>query len=374
MDLAKPVSVSTSSAGPLTQALSTGRIPGLDFLRALAVFAVLVDHSGLHASHFPYMLNGAMGVQMFFVLSGFLITWLLLGETERKGRINFKAFYIRRFGRLMPVFYAYVLIGAGFLLLTGKAIPWGALLSSLAYGLNYYQGLTGAQAHFLSHCWSLAVEEQFYFIWPVALGWMLRAGVRLEKAIVAVMLGVWVYRAGAQLLGLASDEYLYRALEMRADHLLIGCLLAVLLKTPACRAWFEQVQARFPWLVFVLLAMLVVSGSYNGNLDYRYALGYVIEPIITTLLLPLVIVSAQRGDGLFGRLCNASLVVKMGQASYGIYLFHQFLLYSISVRLTPWTHSPVISFFLTVIVISVVAHLSYTYFEMPIRRRLHPTA
>jgi peptidoglycan/LPS O-acetylase OafA/YrhL len=271
----------------------------------------------------------------------------------------------------MPVFYAYVIFGTALLLLAGKVVPWGAIAASLVYGLNYYQGLTGAHSHFLSHCWSLAVEEQFYFLWPVALGLMLKSGVRLGKAVLLLIVCVWVYRAGAQILGLASDEYMYRALEMRADQLLIGCLLAVLLKDAIYRAWFERVQAKYPWLMFVLFAVLMVSSTYNANLDYRYTLGYVIEPIATTLLLPLLVICAQKGSSPLAWFCNSSLIVKAGQASYGIYLFHQFVLYSGMNLINRVTHSPVISFFIVVMMLSVLAHLSYTYFEMPIRRRFH---
>lgn len=370
MDDSKPVTADTQSAGPLSQALATSRIPGLDFLRALAVFAVLVDHSGAFSASGWGLFNGATGVQMFFVLSGFLITWMLLDETQRKGRLNLRAFYLRRFARLMPVFYAYVLVGTALLLLAHKLIPWGALAASLVYGLNYYQGLNGAPTHFLSHCWSLAVEEQFYFIWPLTLAFLLRAGMRLDKSIAIMLLCVWVYRSSVQLMGLASDAYIYRALEMRADHLLIGCLLAVLLRRVQVRSRFEGLHTRFPWLLLVLFAALSISSSFDGNLNYRYSLGYVIEPIATALLLPLVVISAQNKRGPFAWFVNSPLIVKAGQASYGIYLFHQLLLYSMETRLAAWTHSPLAGFLIAVLVLSVLAHLSYTYFEMPIRRAL----
>lgn len=372
MDDSNAVTADIEHTGSLTQALATSRIPGLDFLRALAVFTVLIDHSGAFTGDAPNFFNGATGVLMLFVLSGFLITWILLDETHRKGRIDLRTFYLRRFARLMPVFYAYVLVGTSLLLLAHKVIPWSALAASLVYGLNYYQALNGAPTHFLSHCWSLAVEEQFYFIWPLTLAFMLRTGMRLDKSIVFLLLCVWVYRAGAQLLGLASDAYLYRALEMRADHLLIGCLLAVLLKHAQIRSWFERVQATYPWLLVLLFAILSISGSFDGNLNYRYCVGYIIEPIATTLLLPLLVICAQKNGGPFAWFVNSSLVVKMGQASYGIYLFHQLLLYSMHIRLAAWTHSPLIGFLIAVTILSVLAHLSYTYFEMPIRRRLHP--
>lgn len=371
MDGSKPVTVDKPGAGPLSQALVGSRIPGLDFLRTLAVLAVLEDHSGAFQDRPVALFNGATGVQLFFVLSGFLITWMLLDETQRHGRLNLRAFYLRRFARLMPVFYAYVLIGAAMLLIAHKVVPWGAVAASLVYGLNYYQGLNDAPTHFLSHCWSLAVEEQFYFIWPLALVYLIRSGIRLEKCLVIMILSVWLYRGAAQLMGLASDAYIYRALEMRADHLLIGCLLAVLLRQVQVRAWFERTQARQPWLLIALFAILSVSSSYDDHLNYRYCLGYVIEPVATALLIPLVIIVAHNNRSPFARLINAPLIVKAGQASYGIYLFHQLLLYSMETRLVAWTHSPLAGFLIAVAILSLLAHLSYTYFEMPIRRWLH---
>ncbi|MBI2732046.1 MAG: acyltransferase [Aquabacterium sp.] len=257
------------------------------------------------------------------------------------------------------------------LLVAHKVVPWGAVAASLVYGLNYYQGLHDAPTHFLSHGWSLAVEEQFYFIWPLALVYLIRSGIRLEKCLVIIVLCVWLYRSTAQLTGLASDAYLYRALEMRADHLLIGCLLAVLLRQVQVRAWFERIQARQPWLLIALFATLSVSSSYDDHLNYRYCLGYVIEPVATALLIPLIIIVAHNNRGLFARLINAPLIVKAGQASYGIYLFHQLLLYSMETRLVAWTHSPLAGFLIAVAILSTLAHLSYTYFEMPIRRWFH---
>lgn len=372
MDGSKPVTVNQPSGGSLSLALASNRIPGLDFLRALAVLAVLVDHSGAFSDRAVSYFNGATGVQMFFVLSGFLITWMLLDETQRNGGINLRAFYLRRFARLMPIFYTYVLLGVVMLLVAHKLVPWSALASSLIYGLNYYQGLEGAPTHFLSHCWSLAVEEQFYFLWPLTLLFLMRAGMRLEASIIFLTFCVWVYRSGAQLMGLASDAYIYRALEMRADHLLIGCLLAVLLRQAEIRSRFERIHANQPWVLIVLFAVLSLSSSLDGNLNYRYSLGYAIEPIATALLIPLVIIAAQNNRSLFARLVNAPLVVKAGQASYGIYLFHQLLLYSMETRLSAWTHSPFLGFAIAATILALLAHLSYTYFEMPIRRRLHP--
>ena len=117
-------------ADALQTALSQARIPGLDALRALAVFLVLADHSGWAGPFGLPLFDGGFGVMLFFVLSGFLITRGLLAEIEQKGHIDLGRFYLRRAARLLPVFYVYVVVGLILLSLAHRPVPWGAIWSS----------------------------------------------------------------------------------------------------------------------------------------------------------------------------------------------------------------------------------------------------
>src|SRR2546429_4323389 len=132
----------------LSSLLTQSRIPGLDAIRALAVMLVIVYHFGFDN------FNGAFGVQLFFVLSGFLITWLLLAENERAGRISLSGFYRRRAARILPAFYGYVLLGIMYGYLRAETTPWGAVIASSLYVMNYYHGITHLSDSYLSHCWS----------------------------------------------------------------------------------------------------------------------------------------------------------------------------------------------------------------------------
>jgi peptidoglycan/LPS O-acetylase OafA/YrhL len=367
------------SRSTLSQALAASRIPGLDFLRLTAVFLVIGYHAGLNPDNGPEWLNGNVGVEIFFVLSGFLITRILLDEHARHGRLDLMAFYQRRFARLMPVFYVYVLLCVVVVHLRHKELPWGVVWSSLLYVVNYYQGLNDAPTHVLSHCWSLAVEEQFYVLWPLVLAWSLKPGRRLQAIQLTwcIIVAMWVYRAWLFNAGLASDAYVYRALETRADQLLVGCALAMTVREPTLLSKLEALCLKV-WPVLLAAAILVLSGTQGQHLVYRYSLGYVIEPLMVFILIPACILAAHRapGAGLQGwlsRLLNQRTVVQLGQASYGIYLFHQLIFHPMRTALAQWTGF-YLSFVLAFLMLGLVAHLSYTRFEQPIRERLRPGA
>jgi len=155
-----PKTRSSSLPDGLVNGLKQSHLPSLDGLRAIAALLVVFMHAGL--SWCP----GGLGVLAFFVLSGFLITWLLLKEEERFGRISMKLFYIRRSLRIFPAFYVYWLLLIGSLLFFQKRILWGQALSSFFYVNNYYQAILGDPNTGFSHTWSLGIEEQFYLLWP----------------------------------------------------------------------------------------------------------------------------------------------------------------------------------------------------------------
>ena len=150
---------------PLPVALASGlelkQIPALDGLRAIAAFLVVLYHGGIAVS------PGGLGVLAFFVISGFLITWLLLDEQERHGGVSLRLFYVRRTLRIFPAFYVYWVLVVALSAIRHRVV-WPQAIASLFYVNNYYQGLFGDPNTGLSHSWSLGVEEQFYLLWAPA--------------------------------------------------------------------------------------------------------------------------------------------------------------------------------------------------------------
>ena len=162
---AAPTTVSaspTASEVRLKDYLRRPEIPALHGIRALSAMAIVVYHLGYEWA------NGDYGVIWFFVLSGFLITHLLLKEQAKTGSISIKGFYIRRSLRILPAFYGYCALYILASIAIGRALQWPPIIASALYVNNYYAALHG-RTNTMGHLWSLAVEEQFYLLWPLAL-------------------------------------------------------------------------------------------------------------------------------------------------------------------------------------------------------------
>src|SRR4051794_2751641 len=174
----------------MTRSTSPARIPSLDGLRAISIAAVLLGH--LAGSHgFPDRLSSVVrnpvvdvanfGVRVFFVISGFLITGLLMAEREKRGKIHLGAFYLRRVFRIMPAYVALIAVVALLDASGAIQVPTSDFVAAWTYRMNYHLGGSWE----LGHLWSLAVEEQFYFLWPLTL---LLAGLASGRRIaIAVM-------------------------------------------------------------------------------------------------------------------------------------------------------------------------------------------
>ena len=166
-----------------------------------------------------------------------------------------------------------------------------------------------------------------------------------------------------------SDEYLYRALETRGDQLAIGCLLAVLLRSPQWQQLFERLASR-RWVLPLLVCGLLASTTLlRGSLSAKYLFGYSVEPILVALLLPLVLLEARR-SGWLARLFNAPVLVLIGQISYGIYLFHPYVMHPVRNFIERRTGLAELGIGVSMLAIIAVAYLSFIWFEQPLRQRL----
>ncbi len=310
--------MASQSYPPSLEAATRERnLPSLDGLRTIAVFLVVFYHSGLP-------INGGLGVLMFFVISGFLITWLLLQEEKRWGNISLKLFYIRRTLRIFPAFYVFwLLVVVGFTIF-GKHIHLGQAAASFFYLTNYYQALLGDPESALSHTWSLAIEEQFYLLWPLMFLLLRDPGRRMRALLVAIPC-LWLYRIVAVLVFHVWQGYVYEALDMRADHLLIGCLLATVLFQKAAPRLVGGL-GKYPWLIWITLTLLALSSVAPRLLHqvfrYRDLVGFIVDPVLTAIL----IVQGLTFSGNSARWLNWGWMRFLGRMSYSIYLYQQITL------------------------------------------------
>jgi peptidoglycan/LPS O-acetylase OafA/YrhL len=274
-----------------------GYVPALDGVRALAITMVVCSH----ATGFPA--GGWLGVDLFFVLSGFLITTLLL---ERRGRESIGAFYRRRALRLLPGLVALLLVAF---------VVDRSLFGTLA-GLGYFSNFLLAAGHphqfpsSLTHLWSLAAEEQFYILWPVILYGAVRFGTRVAFSIAAGAIFASVLLAITLFMGGASGYRLFYAPDTRGVSILVGCALALgLTLRPLSLARLE-----IPALA--LLAALLVTMDYTR-------LSVSGPPIfLFALAAAVLIVRTLHENSVVSSVLSRAPFVFLGRISYSLYLWH----------------------------------------------------
>ncbi len=346
--------------------MGASRLGGLDFLRAVAVLFVVFGHATDGRLGSFLELSG-LGVKIFFVLSGFLITRILLDEYSARGRIDFLGFYRRRLARLMPVFYLFLAAGTVVLWWRDRPIPWAPIASSILYATNYYQAFTGAQSNLVSHCWSLAVEEQFYFLWPVLIVFLLRRRLNLAGALVLIVGTVWGWRWAVLAAPVVPIDYLYRALETRADDLATGCLLAVLVRSVFWRSWLAA-TVRVPGLGWgLVLGLLLMNTLGSSDATFKYGVASMLEPLMIALLVLMsVLVSSQPSWS--ASLLNNAAMVHIGKISYCIYLFHGLIGYSAARVATGVSGSALVGIAAEFLAVIGFASASFRWFESPMQR------
>jgi peptidoglycan/LPS O-acetylase OafA/YrhL len=298
--------------------------PALDGLRAVAVVAVLLYHLSV-----PWLRGGFLGVDLFFVLSGYLITSLLVAEYRARGSIRLGTFWARRVRRLLPAALLVILAVCGWAALTAPPDRiWSVrhdALWTLGYAANWHFVLSG-QSYFaqfsqpspLLHTWSLAIEEQFYLVWPLLVLVLLALRRGRVGALVAVAVGGAVasgvlmrhlYRA-------ADPSRVYYGTDTRAHELLAGALLALLVASPLgerLRPWLRRLA--LPAALAVLAAIVLVPDSWQ----WYYRGGALAFGLVAALL----VAGTHAGtDGPLARVLGLGPVAWVGRISYGLYLWH----------------------------------------------------
>lgn len=307
-------------------------VPGLDGIRAIAVLAVLLFHFGV-----SWLAGGLLGVDTFFVLSGFLITTLLLKEWSDTGRISFRAFYARRARRLLPALFVMIAVvcvyAAWFAEPDTRSSIRTDVLSTIGYFSNW-RFIFAKQNYFqrygppspVLHTWSLAVEEQFYLLWPLVVWAVIRRYGRRGVAVAAAtgVAGSFVATLAMSLAGFSTTR-LYYGTDVRVQELMAGALLA--LSGPAVSRWMVRHSGRRVTpssLIGIvgcigLIGLLWMFHVVSGNSNFLYRGGFLLVAVVAVGLIALAV---HRPDHPLTRLLASGPPRYVGRISYGLYLYH----------------------------------------------------
>jgi peptidoglycan/LPS O-acetylase OafA/YrhL len=305
----------------LISSLGESKIPGLDGIRAIAISLVVVYHLHFRAIRSWEESLGRSGVTLFFVLSGFLITWLLLKESGRTGSVSLWNFYVRRCLRIFPGFYCFWIIYVGLALLARKHVSWGNCVAALFYVNNYYWALRGGGEGGMLLTWSLAVEEQFYIVWP-SIFKRYRAQLNKMSLVLAALCGmVLLHRILLVHVWHAPPVYLYAAFDARMDSLAAGCLLAISIRTGKAKRFVHLVCAHWslPALTFALLGLSMAVPSLVRGSSYWNVEGFTVESALCAALIVQMVVFGSR---LPWKWINWRWVRFVGTVSYSWYLYN----------------------------------------------------
>lgn len=323
-----------------------GHVPALDGLRGIAILLVLMAHT--LDGRWLFFSGGALGVDLFFVLSGFLITTLLLEEWDRRGEISLRGFYGRRARRLLPALVAVVLVGAVAEAIGG--ISPGLLFARLAVRLSYVANFVGVfdprllSMHVFGQLWTLGLEEQFYLLWPLALILLLRRGAsdrRIARILVVVVFAImwnrllWSPFGDWQRMNYLPDTH--------GDVILVGCLAAFVWR----RGWFRP--SSLETVAAVAVAAVMVAWFRETSNLYLSAL-----PLFAVAVAVLLLAGLEPGR--WSRVLEVRGLQATGRVSYSLYLWHVPLI-------------AVLGPIPGVLVAVPVAVASYRFIEQPFRRR-----
>jgi peptidoglycan/LPS O-acetylase OafA/YrhL len=333
------------------------RVGALDGVRGIAIAAVV----GLHAFHWPS--DGARGVDIFFVLSGFLITSLLLNEHASKGSIGFRAFYTRRARRLMPALVITIAVYLAVSVATAHRVGHAALASLVAasYTTNLVVGSGhAAVAGALTHTWSLSAEEQFYLLWPALLFLVFRAQRRTAiRVLVITIAAVTVELSALAAWGAASGRLAF-APDTRSLGLAIGCLTALCLSELQRLSRSMRTATSFAVALSIALAGL---GLFTARVE-TYQLGGL---TVFCAAVALLIVRATDGSSLTSKALSFVPLAWLGRISYSLYLYHLpiFIAFGVYAGGFATTEMKVVAIALSVL----AAALSFRFLEQPFLRR-----
>lgn len=330
-------------------------VPELDGLRAVAILIVFASH------YLTSRVPGGFGVTVFFFISGYLITTLLLREFQATGSIDLRSFYIRRFLRLQPALYCYLAVVVVWVGLQRGVMEPRAMAAAALYFFNYFEALGGPSSYPMP-LWSLAVEEHFYLLFPgVLLGVLITARRHLLLAAAALIIFPLAFRViGTTQFGI-SGQYIYVATEMRIDSIMYGVMLALLLVSAqtadACRR-FASVGGMAVGGCLVLVSLVVRDELFRQTLRYSVQ-------GVGLLLIVNAILHGHHAEWL-RRILSLQHLRYIGKISYSLYLWHLTVLVLLGEVIQGQALIPVAA-----VLSLLVAAASYHWVERPMLRLRH---
>lgn len=336
----------------------------LDGLRGVSVLGVVWTHAQRNFEGLPLLQRGLLGVDMFFVISGFLITTLLLRERERRGKISLRRFFARRSLRIFPLYYGILaVLSLLFWLVLPEArmaepffeeLPWHATYTS-----NFMKGST-----FLALTWSLAAEEQFYVAWAPLLKYLGTGALWVVAAVIGIGLAISFGLINPLLVALFGPHFRdLEILQATFNPIAFGVLVAWMLHGSRGFARVYRVLGSRGAAPLCALAVLALA-----SLPVPDLWGWP-RPTIQLAMAAMLAACVLREDHLLAPLLSNAVLRRVGVISYGIYLLHTFVMEIMVGFEIPWANTPSFpTFFLTLVLTWVVAEVSYRWFERPFLR------
>jgi peptidoglycan/LPS O-acetylase OafA/YrhL len=331
------------------------RVRALDGLRALAITGVILTHAW--PAQFP---GGQTGVDVFFGLSGYLITGLLLAEYDRRASIRLKYFYARRALRLIPA-YVVFLVGATLIAIHYGGIDWtGDLLPAGTYTTDFRYAFGTLGGSYMGHSWSLSIEEQFYLLWPLGLIFLLRRDrSRLALWIGCLALAFLLFTITLQVFGLGAAR-LYFLPTTRFSELLAGAAAAAFVREGLPARVVRTVGA-VPLAVGVLCLMVAYTQRSTFYDPWSYRGGFTLVAVMTVIL---ILHAEENPNSIVTRSLGCAPMALIGRRSYAAYLWQIPAL----IIADHHTHSAITRFGLTVVLTAIAASASWYLVERPFLR------
>ncbi|MBQ0140296.1 MAG: acetyltransferase [Kurthia sp.] len=347
-------------------------ISGLDGLRAISVLAVILYHL-----HIKWIDGGFLGVTVFFVLSGYLITDLLVNEYEKTGKIDFKAFWIKRFRRLLPALTVMLIVIGTWITLFQRSFLVGLrgeILAAFTYISNWYY-VFQEHSYFtkfappspLQHMWSLAVEEQFYIIWPILMLIALKFIPSKGKLAVLILLLSFVSTEAMAFMFTPDEDpsRVYFGTDTRAFSILLGAALAIVWPSAKLSANVTNDLKRTLNIAGVvsLLALLLMMVVIQEDGSFLYYGGMYLASAVTAVLIAVIVHPASS----IGKLFSFKPLLWIGTRSYGIYIWHFPIIVLLGIAVKTETISTT-KILLALALTFILSLLSWKYIEDPIRK------